>query len=134
MKMKDRVTDSGVHIINGINGIGKACEVGDKVSINYTGYLENGDVFDSSVGKNPFDFFLGQNKVIKGWEDGILGLQSGSKCTLIIPPELGYGSRGQGPIPANSILLFDIEVTKVIRNVKERLEKHAKNKINREKI
>lgn len=128
MKMKDKITPAGVHIVNGVMGIGKPCEAGDRVDIHYTGYTENGDVFDSSVGRDPFSFVLGSNKVIKGWEDGIVGLQVGTKCTLIIPPELGYGSRSMGKIPANAILIFDIEVKKIVKNVKEKLNEEIRKK------
>jgi FKBP-type peptidyl-prolyl cis-trans isomerase len=128
--MKTKKTTQGVHIVNNIDGIGTPSAVGDKVFIRYTGYLENGDIFDTTEipDRLPFSFVLGTNKVIKGWEDSILGLRVGGKCTLIIPPELGYGDRGQGSIPSNSILLFDIEVTKIIKQIKDKMTKSFEKK------
>ena len=127
MKMKDKVTESGVHIVDIIDGVGKPALTTDKVAINYTGYLEDGNIFDSNVGegKDSFEFILGQYRVIKGWEEAILGMKVGTKCTIIIPPELGYGDRGVGPIPGNAVLIFDIEVMKITRVQKE-LEKQDK--------
>jgi FKBP-type peptidyl-prolyl cis-trans isomerase len=75
----------------------------------------DGKVFDSSLnpGRSPFDFKLGAGQVIKGWDEGIALFNAGGKGTLIIPSPLGYGSRAAGQIPANSILIFDIEVLAV---------------------
>jgi FKBP-type peptidyl-prolyl cis-trans isomerase len=92
-------------------GAGEVAKSGDKVSVHYTGTLENGTKFDSSVGKEPFSFTLGQNRVIQGWEIGVLGMKIGEKRKLTIPPELGYGERGAGAvIPPNAVLLFDVEL------------------------
>ncbi len=90
-------------------------KAGDTVSMNYTGRLENGTVFDSNVDPKfnhvqPFDFTLGAGQVIAGWDKGIVGMKVGEKKTLTIPPEDGYGARGQGPIPPNSTLIFDVEL------------------------
>ena len=94
--------------------IGEGSEVKkfDIVTVNYTGTLENGTKFDSSLnpGRTPFRFTVGAGQVIKGWDEGLMGMKVGGKRKLTIPPELGYGSRDNGPIPANSTLIFDIDL------------------------
>jgi peptidylprolyl isomerase len=87
-------------------------QVGQTVSVHYTGMLLNGKVFDSSVDRGtPFDFALGQGQVIKGWDEGIALMHVGDKMRLIIPPTLGYGERGAGSaIPPNATLVFDVEL------------------------
>jgi len=94
-------------------GSGETAKSGDLVTVNYTGTLTNGTKFDSSInpGREPFQFTLGQNKVIQGWELGVLGMKIGEKRKLTIPPELGYGSQAVGGvIPANSTLIFEIDL------------------------
>lgn len=92
-------------------GSGRKVEIGDKVTVHYTGKLTNGTKFDSSKDRNqPFSFKVGGGQVIRGWDEGLALLNIGDKATLTIPANLGYGSRDQGPIPANSTLIFDIEV------------------------
>lgn len=94
-------------------GSGTEAKVGDTVSVHYTGTLEDGTKFDSSLDRGePFSFTLGQNRVIQGWEQGVLGMKVGEQRKLIIPPELGYGPSGTpgGPIPPNATLHFDIEL------------------------
>lgn len=89
----------------------KAVKSGDTISVHYTGTLENGTVFDSSVPrKQPFSFRIGQGEVIKGWDQGLIGMKVGEKRKLTISPEMGYGTQANGPIPANSILIFDVEL------------------------
>lgn len=91
---------------------------GDIVSVHYTGTLENGQMFDSSLakGREPLEFQLGKGKVIKGWEMGIKGMCIGEKRKLIIPPHLGYGARGiQNVIPPNSVLIFTTELMSIKR-------------------
>jgi len=85
---------------------------GDMVWVNYTGKLQNGTVFDSSEkAGRPIDFQLDRNMVIKGWDEGIQGMQVGEKRQLIIPPALAYGERGAGDvIPPNATLTFDVEL------------------------
>jgi len=97
-------------------GTGEAAQSGMKVYVHYTGKLEDGTVFDSSVGRGqPFSFTLGQRQVIAGWEAGIEGMKVGGKRTLIIPPHLGYGSTGAGnAIPPNATLIFEVELIKVL--------------------
>ena len=92
---------------------GAQAVAGSLVSVNYTGKLENGTVFDTSVGKAPIQFPLGQGYVIKGWEQGLLGMKVGGKRLLIIPPDMAYGDKATGPIPANSTLLFEVELVGV---------------------
>jgi peptidylprolyl isomerase len=87
-------------------------QVGDMVWVNYTGKLQNGTVFDSSEKQGkPIDFQLGRNMVIKGWDEGIQGMQVGEKRQLIIPPKLAYAEQGAGDvIPPNATLTFDVEL------------------------
>ena len=96
-------------------GNGKQAEVGKTVSVHYTGQLEDGKVFDSSIPrKKPIDFPLGQGHVIEGWDEGIALLQVGDKARFVIPSHLGYGSRGAGgAIPPNATLIFDVELVDV---------------------
>ena len=96
-------------------GTGDVAEAGETVTVNYVGQFTNGTVFDSSTqpGRSPFTFILGAGQVIKGWDQGIVGMKVGGKRTLIVPPELGYGSTDYGPIPANSTLVFQVELLSV---------------------
>jgi peptidylprolyl isomerase len=94
-------------------GEGEKPKMGSNVSVHYTGWLENGKMFDSSVERaQPFMFPLGMGRVIKGWDEGVAMMKPGAKYILIIPPELGYGSRnvGEGLIPPNSTLIFQVEL------------------------
>lgn len=86
---------------------------GHKIVMTYVGRLKNGKVFDSCTRANPFSFKFGVGQVIKGWDIGINGMQVGGKRKLTIPPSLGYGSQRVGPIPANSTLIFDVELIAV---------------------
>ncbi len=104
-------TDSGLKYVDLVEGTGASPELGKKVTVHYTGTLENGKKFDSSVDRGqPFSFTIGVGQVIKGWDEGVASMKVGGRRQLIIPPELGYGSRGIGPIPPNSTLLFDVEL------------------------
>jgi FKBP-type peptidyl-prolyl cis-trans isomerase FkpA len=93
-------------------GKGKACKSGDLVSMHYTGWLTNGKQFDSSLERNiPFDFQLGVGQVIKGWDEGVAGMQVGGKRKLTIPSKLAYGEMGAGGlIPPDATLVFDVEL------------------------
>lgn len=97
-------------------GTGAEAENGDTVTVNYTGTLDDGTKFDSSLnpGRTPFSFVLGAGQVIKGWDLGVLGMKVGGTRTLTIPPELGYGSTGAGSvIPPNATLHFTVELLSV---------------------
>lgn len=95
-------------------GTGAEAKTGSTVTVNYTGTLTDGTKFDSSYDRNqPFDFTLGQGQVIQGWEQGIVGMKVGGKRKLTIPPSLGYGDQATGPIPANSTLIFEVELLAV---------------------
>ena len=96
-------------------GQGQEVKSGDTISVHYTGYLVDGTKFDSSVDRGtPFEFKIGIGQVIKGWEQGIIGMKVGEKRKLTIPPELGYGSSGVGKvIPPNATLIFDVELLEI---------------------
>jgi FKBP-type peptidyl-prolyl cis-trans isomerase FkpA len=97
-------------------GTGRECKTGDTVHVQYTGTLMNGTKFDSSYdhGGDPFKFTLGKGEVIKGWDQGVVGMKVGGKRKLRIPSDLGYGAAGSPPnIPANAGLLFDVELVSI---------------------
>ena len=95
-------------------GTGDIAISGSRVVVQYTGRFVDGKVFDSSVARGePFQFVLGSGQVIKGWDQGIVGMKVGGKRVLTVPPELGYGTNNYGPIPGNSTLIFDVELLKV---------------------
>lgn len=94
-------------------GTGAEAKSGQTITVNYTGKLQDGTIFDSSVGKQPFTFTLGVGQVIVGWDQGVQGMKVGGKRLLIIPASLAYGNRQVGPIPANSTLIFEVELLKV---------------------
>lgn len=112
---KTMKTASGLEYSEIVAGSGPAPKAGDIVSVNYTGTLTNGVVFDSSYKRNkPFQFPLGQGQVIPGWDEGIALMKTGGKARLTIPPNLGYGARGAGGvIPPNATLIFDVELVGV---------------------
>ncbi len=106
------MTPSGLQYVNLVEGDGRVAHVGETAIVHYTGWLEDGTKFDSSVDRNePFSFRLGASRVIKGWDEGVVGMKIGSKRKLIIPPHLGYGRRGAGRvIPPNATLTFEVEL------------------------
>jgi FKBP-type peptidyl-prolyl cis-trans isomerase len=114
-KNKDKMVEENVQV----------AKAGDKVSMNYTGRLEDGTVFDSNVDPKfnhvePFIFNLGAGQVIPGWDKGIVGMKVGEKRTLEIPPEDAYGERGiTGVIPPNAKLIFDVELVGIINTVEQ---------------
>lgn len=118
-KPKTVKTASGLEYTITVKGSGKKPMNGDKVIVHYTGKLTNDTVFDSSVKRGkPFDFKLGAGNVIKGWDEAFLLLQVGDKATIKFGPELGYGANATGSIPANSTLIFDVELLDVIEGLR----------------
>jgi FKBP-type peptidyl-prolyl cis-trans isomerase len=105
-------TSSGLRYADILIGMGSKATPGKTVTVHYTGWLENGTRFDSSVLKNrPFQFDLGAGRVIAGWDEGVAGMAVGGIRQLIIPPHLGYGSSGAGNvIPPNAILIFEVQL------------------------
>lgn len=91
----------------------------DQVFVHYTGYFENGDIFDSSIkqNKNPVEFILGESMVIQGWEQGVRGMCVGEKRKLVIPPHLAYGKSGRPPvIPPDATLTFETQLVKLVKS------------------
>lgn len=104
----------GLQIEDEVVGTGAEAKTGDTVTVNYVGTLTNGTKFDSSYDRNqPFTTQIGVGQVIKGWDEGIVGMKVGGKRKLIIPPSLGYGSQAVGGIPSNSTLIFEVELLNV---------------------
>ena len=105
-------TPSGLKYVDQVVGTGEVAVAGKMANVHYTGWLENGKKFDSSVDRGqPFSFPLGAGRVIKGWDEGVQGMKVGGKRKLTIPSDLGYGSRGAGGvIPPNATLIFDVEL------------------------
>jgi peptidylprolyl isomerase len=116
---KPMTTASGLQIIDSTVGTGASPKPGQTCVMHYTGWLyedgKKGKKFDSSVDRNePFEFPIGQHRVIAGWDEGVATMKVGGKRTLIIPPALGYGARGAGGvIPPNATLMFDVELLAV---------------------
>jgi peptidylprolyl isomerase/FKBP-type peptidyl-prolyl cis-trans isomerase FkpA len=95
-------------------GTGDEVKVGDEVLVHYVGKLQDGTEFDNSQKRGePFLFEVGGGRVIQGWEQGLIGMKVGGQRILGIPPDLGYGARNVGPIPANSTLVFSIELLEI---------------------
>jgi len=113
--MSETTTESGLKYEDVAIGDGEAAKSGDKVTVHYTGWLENGAKFDSSKDRNdPFRFKLGAGQVIRGWDEGVAGMKVGGVRKLTIPADLGYGARGAGGvIPPNATLVFEVELLDV---------------------
>lgn len=102
---------SSLEIVDTVVGTGAEAKSGDEVKVHYTGTLLSGKEFDSSRDREPFTFTLGKGQVIKGWDQGVVGMKVGGKRTLTIPSSLAYGEKGGGDkIPPNAALKFDIEL------------------------
>jgi FKBP-type peptidyl-prolyl cis-trans isomerase len=108
-------TQSGLQYQDLVVGSGAEAVAGKSVSVHYTGTLQDGSKFDSSVDRNqPYTFTLGAGEVIPGWDEGVAGMKVGGKRKLVIPPNLAYGAQGYPPvIPANATLTFDVELLEV---------------------
>lgn len=111
-------TASGLYYRDLAEGTGEPAQRGEHVVVHYTGWLPNGQQFDSSRERDePFDFTLGAGQVITGWDEGVAGMREGGRRQLVIPPDLAYGDRGAGfVIPPRSTLVFDVELLEVRRN------------------
>ncbi|MCE7981184.1 MAG: FKBP-type peptidyl-prolyl cis-trans isomerase [Caldilinea sp. CFX5] len=107
-----QTTASGLKYYDFEVGTGAAPKQGQQVTVHYTGWLVDGKKFDSSLDRGqPFGFAIGVGQVIRGWDEGVMGMKVGGKRQLVIPPELGYGARGAGGvIPANATLIFEVEL------------------------
>jgi FKBP-type peptidyl-prolyl cis-trans isomerase FkpA len=104
----------GLYIRDLTEGSGATASTGSRVTVHYTGWLTDGQQFDSSVGGAPFEFVLGQQEVIRGWDEGVLGMKVGGRRQLVIPSELGYGAAGAGGvIPPNATLVFEVALLEV---------------------
>jgi FKBP-type peptidyl-prolyl cis-trans isomerase FkpA len=113
--MSEKITDTGLKYDDLDLGTGELAIAGNRVSVHYTGWLLDGDKFDSSLDRNqPFQFTLGKGMVIAGWDEGVAGMKVGGKRRLTIPPQLGYGAQGAGGvIPPNATLVFDVELLSI---------------------
>jgi len=113
--MSTITTESGLQYEELTEGTGAEAAVGQTVSVHYTGWLTDGQKFDSSKDRNqPFEFSLGAGMVIRGWDEGVQGMKVGGVRKLTIPPQLGYGARGAGGvIPPNATLVFEVELLDV---------------------
>lgn len=102
-----------IHDIHQGKASGKMVKAGKRVSVRYTGRLTNGKIFDQTKGNKTFQFRFGVGEVIKGWDRGMEGMRVGDKRKLVVPPQMGYGASKVGPIPANSTLVFEVELVDV---------------------
>lgn len=110
-KMNNPTTNNGLKIDDIKIGTGPEVKKGDTISINYLGTLPDGTKFDSSYDRGqPFTTQIGTGQVIEGWDLGVIGMKVGGKRKLTIPPDLGYGAQAVGSIPANSTLIFEVEL------------------------
>ena len=108
-------TPSGLQYVEIQEGTGAQPQAGQTVVVHYTGTLTDGSKFDSSRDRNqPFSFRIGAGQVIQGWDEGLATMKIGGKRKLIVPPQLGYGDRGVGPIPGGATLNFDVELLKIV--------------------
>ena len=104
---------SGLYVLDLAPGAGAEARAGQVVQVHYTGWLADGNQFDSSAGGTPYEFQLGTGRVIAGWDEGVAGLKVGGKRRLVLPPQLGYGDAGMGAIPPGATLVFEVELVGV---------------------
>jgi peptidylprolyl isomerase len=124
---KEITTKSGLKYQDLKEGKGAAAKEGDLLTVRYTGWLTDGTKFDSNADKEkPFTFRLGVGEVIQGWDEGVAGMKAGGKRKLTIPPELAYGKRASGKIPANSTLVFEVELIQIVNEKNSDTEKDVK--------
>lgn len=109
-KGETKTTESGVVYETIREGTGAVAKSGQTVSVHYTGTFDDGRVFDTSKGKDPFRARIGAGQVIKGWEEAIPGMKIGEVRKLTVPPSAGYGALGKGPVPPNATLHFEVEL------------------------
>lgn len=114
--MSEKISDSGLRYEDLVEGEGPTAGPGQRVSVHYTGWLEDGTKFDSSLDRNqPFQFALGKGMVIRGWDEVVAGMKVGGRRRLTIPPQLAYGASGAGGvIPPNATLVFEVELLDVL--------------------
>ncbi|ATB34740.1 FKBP-type peptidyl-prolyl cis-trans isomerase [Cystobacter fuscus] len=103
-------SESGLYTQDQVVGTGIEATNGRLLQVNYSGWLPDGTLFDTSQGRTPFSFTLGQGRVIRGWDEGLVGMKVGGKRRLIIPSDLAYGEQGNYAIPPYSVLIFDVEL------------------------
>ena len=96
-------------------GNGEEVVRGDRLIVHYRGTLLDGIEFDSSIGKNPYQFVIGRGNVIEGWDEGLLGMKVGGKRLLVIPPDMGYGDMRVSIIPPNSTLIFEVMLIDIVK-------------------
>jgi peptidylprolyl isomerase len=107
-------TSTGLYILDIKEGEGEPVQDGQAVAMEYTGWLPSGYRFDTSRGKKPYEFTVGRGEVIKGWDEGVLGMRVGGQRRIIVPPRLGYADEGNaGVIPPSAVLVFDLELVSV---------------------
>ncbi|HYD93451.1 MAG TPA: FKBP-type peptidyl-prolyl cis-trans isomerase [Candidatus Paceibacterota bacterium] len=106
-------TETALMITDTTVGTGVEAAAGSRVTVNYVGMFENGQVFDTSANRGPFSFVLGAGEVIPGWDQGLIGMKEGGVRRLVIPSDLAYGDAGYGPIPGGATLIFDVELVDV---------------------
>ena len=104
-------TSTGLYYLDVAPGTGTPVVAGDSIAVQYTGWLANGAMFDTSRDNGvPYPFRLGRGRVIAGWDEGLAGMRVGGRRRLVIPPALGYGATGNGPIPPGAVMVFDVEI------------------------
>jgi len=116
IKASARKTPSGLRYVDMVKGNGPSPSKGKTVKVHYTGWLEDGTKFDSSIERRrPFTFRIGMGEVIAGWDEGVKSMKVGGKRTLFVPPKLGYGAAGAPPtIPPNATLIFEVELLDIV--------------------
>lgn len=112
-KSFEPVTELQIEVLEDGKADGKVAAEGSNILAHYTGMFIDGEVFDSSEGKDPIRFTAGGGQVIAGWDQGFVGMKEGEKRRLSIPPSLGYGDNDFGPIPGGSTLIFDVELVEI---------------------